>query len=473
MEGEEEMPSRGSDQWMSQLSREYTRRFAHSAELHQEAKGHLVDGESHAVRTYRPFPIRITSARGSRVRDVDGHDIIDLWQGHYANILGHNPEVVTSALARGLLSGWGLQTGHIDRLQGEAAELIKQQTGTDQVRFSTSGTLATMYAILLARAFTARDVVLKVGGGWHGSQPWGLKGVHFGTQGYNEVESAGLPGTVTENILITRYNDLDDLEEQFRTHGDRIACFIVEPWRGAIFIPGRPEYLRSARALADTYGAVLIFDEVQTGFRFRAGDVGAMYGVAPDLMVFGKIVGGGMPVTAVAGKKQVMEMCSTSHKLRARFDGGTYSAHPASMLAAKVMLEYLVEHEAQVYARLADIGQKTREGIEAAFAKYGQCARCTGYGNGAVPGSSVGAVHFPLREDVNWDSPDETEDPTICDVALRDEVLKLALLLQDVYVMHGLGALSTAHTNEDVQDLLAAFEAVARRLQERAESSRR
>ena len=460
------MPNNGHHRLMSELVEQYTRRFPGSATLQEEAHRHLIDGGNHAVRLFEPYPIRVVSARGSHIQDVDGHEILDFWQGHYANILGHNPQVVTQALANELACRGGLQTGHVDRLQVELAELLKERTGTDRVRFTTSGTLATMYAILLARAFTGRDLALKVGGGWHGSQPWGLKGIHFGERGFSEVESLGLPRMVTDEILITRFNDPDYLERQFHQHGDRIACFIVEPWIGGVFIPAKPEYLEAARSLTRKHGALLIFDEVQTGFRFRSGDVGTMYGIHPDLTVFGKIVGAGMPLTAVVGREEVMRVCSKERELRARFDGGTFSAHPASVLAAKTMLEYLVENEASVYAKLADFGKRARKGVEEAFARHGIFARCTGYGNEAVPGSSVASVHFPLQEDIELDCPDKVQDPKICDVALRESVLKLALLLENVYVMHGLGALSTAHTEKDIDHLLAAFDTVSRRIRD-------
>lgn len=463
------MSIRDPAQLMSELKEAYTSRFPRSAALQEEARRHLIDGGSHAVRLHEPYPVRIRSAKGSHIWDIDGHRILDLWQGHYANILGHNPEIVSRALADEFLSRGGLQTGHLDRLQVELAELLKERTGADRARFTTSGTLATMYAILISRAFTGRNLVLKVGGGWHGSHPWGLKGIGFKEGAFDEVESLGLPREATDEVVITRFNDPGYLEDQFRDRGDDIACFIVEPWRGGVFISGKPEYLEVARSLTRRHGALLIFDEVQTGFRFRAGDVGSMYDVRPDLTVFGKIVGGGMPLTAVVGREEVMQLCSDRRRgLRARFDGGTFSAHPASLLAAKTMLDHLVENEADVYARLSDLGQRMREGVEETFARHGILARCTGYGNEAVPGSSVGSVHFPFREseDVELDRPDKVDDPEICDVALRERVLKPALLLEDVYVMHGLGTLSTAHTDEDIDHLLSAFDAVARRIKD-------
>src|SRR5665647_2982971 len=162
---------RDHTQLIEELSAAYTKRFPRSAALDRRATRAMVDGGSHNVRLNRPFPVRIDSARGAY--------ILDFWQGHFANILGHNPAAVTSVLAGAFASGTGLQHGLTDQLQIETAELLCQCLHAEKVRFTTSGSLATMYAIMLAKAFTGRDRVLKVGGGWHGAQPWGLKGVNF------------------------------------------------------------------------------------------------------------------------------------------------------------------------------------------------------------------------------------------------------------------------------------------------------
>ncbi len=465
---EETMKTRDHTRLLADLTEAYTERFPRSAALNERAKKHLVDGGCHALRLIQPFPPRIAAAKGARVQDEDGHQILDFWQGHYANILGHNPEVVTSVLARSFAEGFGLQTGFTDRLQAELSEIVCRQTGAERVRFTTSGSLATMYAIMLARAFTGRDLVLKVGGGWHGAQPWGLKGVSFDAANATapwRVDSQGIPPALTNEILITRFNDPEVLRDNFRRYGDRLACFITEPMIGAGgFTPATRQYLRTARELTHRYGAALIFDEIITGFRFRAGSVGALYGVQPDLSTLGKIVGGGMPVAAVAGRADMMNLAGRGGHAQVRFSGGTYSGHPAAMLASKTLLSYLVEHEGEIYPKIADLGEKSRRTMEEAFAAEGIYARCTGYGNEALPGSSMGMCHFPYQEGRELACPDDVNDPAICDVVLRDKVLQLALLLEDVHVLHGLGALSTAHTNSDIASLGEACHRVAQRI---------
>ncbi|MEW5717957.1 MAG: aminotransferase class III-fold pyridoxal phosphate-dependent enzyme, partial [Chloroflexota bacterium] len=284
----------------NELAAEYARHSPKSAALNARALQTMIDGGSHSLRLIKPFPPRLVSARGAYVQDADGHTILDFWQGHYANVLGHNPDVITSALARAFESGMGLQTGFTDQLQIQVAEILCKQTGAERVRFTTSGALATMNAIMLARTFTGRELVMKVGGGWHGAQPWGLVGANFaGGATPWRADSAGLPGEIARQVVITRYNHSEMLRAHFKEHGNRLACFIVEPFMGAGgFMPATGEYLRAARQLCDQFGVVLIFDEVISGFRFRAGNLGALYGVQPDLTTLAKIIGGGMPVAA-------------------------------------------------------------------------------------------------------------------------------------------------------------------------------
>lgn len=460
------MKPRDHTKLLRELRAAYATYAPKSAALQARAMRVQVDGGSHAFRLVEPFPPRIVAARGAWIEDADGHAILDTWQGHFANILGHNPAAITATLAKALEGGFGLQTGFTDRLQVEAAELLCQRTGAERARFTTSGTLATMYAMLLSRGFTGRDVVMKVGGGWHGAQPWGLKGVGFDDeQRFHRVETIGLPPEVCDAVVVTRFNDPQMLRDHFRQYGDRIACFIVEPFIGAGgFMPATREYLHVAREMADRYGAVLIFDEVIAGFRFRAGNAGALYGVQPDLATFGKVIGGGMPVAAVAGRADIMKLAGRAGGRKVAFSGGTYSGHPASLLAGKTMMQYLVDHEAEVYPRLARLGAQARAALTSAFADEGIAVRCTGGESDVLPGSSAFMAHFPYAPDRELRTPEDLFDPAVCDVALTQEVLMLALLLENVHVIHGHGMVSVAHTPADIARLGEACRKVAWRV---------
>jgi len=323
---------------------------------------------------------------------------------------------------------------------------------------------------MLSRAFTGRDLVMKVGGGWHGAQPWGLKGVGFRADkdnGFQHADTAGLPPVIIDEIVVTRFNDPDMLRDHFGQYGDQVACFIIEPFIGVGgFMPATREYLSALRELTQQYGAMLIFDEVISGFRFRAGDTGALYGVQPDLATFGKAIGGGMPVAAVAGRADIMGQVGRERGKKVKFSGGTYSAHPASMLAAKTFMSYLVAHEAEIYPYLTTLGEKVRQTVESAFAEEGIYARCTGYGNDVVPGSSVNMLVFPYQEGHQLLTPEDTHSPAVCDITLSEKALQLALLLEDVHVIHGLGSVTTAHTEADIEFLGQACRKVARRFKD-------
>ena len=462
------MKHRDYSRLLEALAAEYERHSPKSSALNRRALKTMVDGGSHTVRLIKPFPPRIASARGATLTDEDGHQILDFWQGHYANILGHNPPLITETLAAGFRDGFGLQCGFTDRLQIETAEALCTAVGAEKARFTSSGSLATMYAILLSRAFTGRSLVMKAGGGWHGAQPWGLVGVDFhqeDAKSFGHAESRGLPAAVEEDVVITRYNDPRMLESQFAAHGDRIACLILEPVIGSAgFLPADPAYLKTARELTARHGALLVLDEVISGFRFSAGSAARLYGVAPDLGTYAKIMGGGMPVAAVAGRADVMAQAARGGGVK--FSGGTYSCHPASLLASKTMMAHLTDHQAEIYPALAVMGDKARRTVESAFASEGITARCTGEPNKAVTGSSVGAVAFPYDPAMSFRSPEDTKDPERCDVELVERVMQLALLVEDVFVMHGLGAVSAAHTDKDIAGLGEACARAARKIRE-------
>lgn len=452
---------------IAELASEHRRRSPRSAAIHDDACRHLVDGGSHGLRLLEPFPPRITAANGGWITDEDDHRILDLWQGHLGNLLGHNPEVVTAPLAEAFADGFGTQSGLVDRLQAELATLVCRLTGAERVRFTTSGSLSTMYAVLLARSFTGRGTVMKAGGGWHGAQPMLLKGVayHDGGVGFDGVDSRGLPAALTDRIVVTRYNDPQRLADDVAAVGDELACLVLEPMLGAGgTIAATGEYLRLARELCTRHGALLVFDEMITGFRFHPGGLGALHGVEPDLAIYGKALGGGMPVAAVAGRAEVMAEASRASGPRVAFSGGTYSAHPASMLASKVFLEHVEARADDIYPRLGELGAAMRAAMEAAFADAGVFARCTGDIADLDCGSSLVTVHFPYEPDTVFDTPEKIFDRNLCDIALRERVLALALLIEDVHLLMAHGAAATAHTDDDVAFLGDACRRAADRI---------
>jgi glutamate-1-semialdehyde 2,1-aminomutase len=445
----------------AELEEEYAQRFPLSRAWYENVGGRALDGTSHAIRWNDPFMPVARRAEGPIIEDLDGHRIIDYWQGHFANLLGHNPEGIREALVEALEDGRGLQSGMVHEVEGEVCDLIGRATGTESVRLTTSGSLGTFYATMLARAFTGRDRVLKVAGGWHGSQPFGLKGVSVRGSSFEHVESEGLWAGAEEEIVLTRFNDLDDLRGRFASSGDRIACFVVEPVLGAgggmVATPG---YLREARALTEKHGTLLLCDEIITAFRFHAGDCAALYGVRPDLLILGKILGGGMPVAAVAGRRDVLELC-TRRSGRVKFEGGTYSAHELSLVAARAQLCHLRDTGDEIYPRLAALGDRARRGVTRAAEEVGVPIVVTAAPGGALPGSSL----------VMWHVAREDADPPSCPEELAERrhpgigerLVKSAMLLEGVSVRSGLGAVSTAHTERDLDASAEATRAALER----------
>ena len=455
----------GRKELLQELTADYESRCGRSKDLFDEYSGTLVGGGSHNLRLFSPFPFYDSRCSGAKVTDIDGNCYIDFWQGHFANILGHNPDPVLSELSNFMKAGNGLITGFPGIYQGKLAGLILKQTGAERIRFTTSGTLATMYAMMLARAFTGRQTVMKVGSGWHGAQPFALKGISVYDRGFSHIESEGLRPDLDRMIQVTRFNDIEDLERAFSRHGDRTACFIIEPFLGAGgFIFASPRYLSRARELCSEHGVLLIADEVISGFRFHPGGLMNLYGITPDLSTFGKIIGGGMPVSAVCGRRDVMEICGPENMMenRVKFNGGTFSGHPLSMIAGWALLGHLIEHEEEIYPRIGELGNKVRGGIEQIFRTHGFNVRCTGHPYPSLKKSSIVGVHF-LRDGIDRiDSPDQVLNPEVCDIELREVLFKLAMLQEGFYVAHGYGSISTAHTDEDIQRSLDAVERIAR-----------
>ncbi|MHB1295912.1 MAG: aspartate aminotransferase family protein [Anaerolineae bacterium] len=447
------------------LNREFAERFPRSQAVHSQALEVLVDGGSHGARLYDPYPVRMAAAEGAYYTDLDGHQILDFWQGHYANILGHNPPLIREALAAALLAGDGLQTGIPDEREVAYSQVLAKATGAEAVRLTTSGTLATMYAIMVARGFTGRKVVVKLSGGWHGANPMALKGVGRSATGFDQVDSAGVSGSVADEIVVVPLNDVETLRKVFRSAGDRVACLIFEPCMGAAgFVPATRAFMDAARALTTQYAALLILDEVITGFRYCAGGVQRLYGVQPDLSTFGKVIGGGMPVSAVVGRADVLEVSGRRAKERVWFNGGTFCAHPLSLLAGQRMLEYLIANEGAIYPALAAMGERMRRGMEKVFADRGILACATGYGNDAIDGGSLATLAFPFQEGFEPTCAEDLSDPALSDQFLVGRVFKVGMLLNGVNVAHGLGALSTTHGEAELTRLFEACDAFAKRV---------
>ena len=309
--------------------------------LFQEACKYIPGGVNSPVRAFRGVggePIFFKRAKGAHVESADGRRFIDYVGSWGPMILGHaHPQVIKAVqevAADGL--SFGAPTEHETQLARRVTELMPS---IELVRFVSSGTEATMSAIRLARGFTGRDTIVKFEGCYHGHSDSLLIKAGSGALTMGVPTSPGVPKALAAHTITLNYNDSDQVQRVFRQIGEQIACIIVEPVAGNMnCIPPAPDFLETLRRECDRAGALLIFDEVMTGFRVALGGAQALYGVRPDLTTLGKVIGGGMPVGAFGGRRDVMELLSP---LGPVYQAGTLSGNPVAMVAGLTTLELI------------------------------------------------------------------------------------------------------------------------------------
>jgi glutamate-1-semialdehyde 2,1-aminomutase len=312
-----------------------------SAELMARARELFPGGVNSPVRAFGGVggePIVVDRGEGARIWDVDGKEYIDFVLSWGPLVLGHASPIVLEALENAMQKGtsFGMPT----ELEVQLAELIRQRMPhVEMMRFVSSGTEATMSAVRLARAFTQRDAILKFEGCYHGHADSFLVRAGSGVATLGLPDSPGVPAVLAALTLTAPFNDLDTATDLIRTNAKRIAAIIVEPLVGnSGFIPPDPGFLEGLRQLADNSGALLIFDEVMTGFRIAPGGAKERFGVAADLTTLGKVIGGGLPVAAYGGRRQIMERVAPSGPV---YQAGTLSGNPLAMATGLATLAML------------------------------------------------------------------------------------------------------------------------------------
>lgn len=324
-----------------------------SEELFLRAGQRIPGGVNSPVRAFRGVggtPLFIARGEGARIFDVDGNAYIDYVGSWGPLILGHRPECVTQAL-RGVLE-CGTSFGAPTEREIELAELISAiMPSMEMVRLVNSGTEATMSALRLARGFTGRDLTIKFEGCYHGHVDSLLVKAGSGMATLGIADSAGVPAPFASTTLSLPFNSIEAVEQAFHERGDRIAAAIVEPVVGNMgCVPPAPGFLEALRALTARHGAMLIFDEVMTGFRLAPGGAQQKFGIRPDLTTIGKIVGGGLPLAAYGGRTDIMRKIAP---LGPVYQAGTLSGNPLAVAAGIAMLRHLAAHP-EVYAALED-----------------------------------------------------------------------------------------------------------------------
>jgi glutamate-1-semialdehyde 2,1-aminomutase len=443
------------------IQQEYAERFAGSRALHEQARAVIPGGIVHDARHLKPFPPYIAEARGAYKWDVDGHKLIDYVMGHGSLLFGHNDPEIVAAMRDALPHGTHFGAGH----QGEiswAREVVRLVPSAELVKFTGSGTEATLLAIRVARSFTGKGTIVKLEGHFHGWHDYLLKGER---PPFEATSSPGIPREVMNTVAVVPSDDLAMLEERL-AQGD-VAALILEPSGGSWAMVPFPEgYLQAARDLTRTYGAVLIFDEVITGFRWAPGGAQERFAVTPDLTTMAKIVAGGMPGGALAGRHDVMEVLAfrddpvwnSTRKVRHQ---GTYNASPVIAAAGTACLRKAADPAVQAYCD--EQATKLRAGFNAALTERG------------IPGFAWGESSI-FHVKLGQAAPNQTGGDLRAPAGIGAEALKtspqgklnqmlhLGLLLEGIELFNSGGMIGTAHTDADVADTLAAFRRVLDRM---------
>lgn len=359
-----------------------------SEELFEESKKFLAGGVDSPVRAYKPYPFFAERAKGSKIYDVDGKSYIDYCLAYGPMVLGHaNPDVMSDVVLQ-LRSGsaYGVPTEREIEL---AKLVVKKVPCAEMVRFVNSGTEATMSAIRLARAATGRNKIIKFEGAYHGAHDYVL--VKSGSGAAGLPDSPGVPEDTTKNTILIPFNDEEAVKETFKNQGDSIAAIIIEPIMGNVgFIPPKEGYLEFLREITSDNGTVLIFDEVITGFRIAEGGAQEQFNVTPDLVTFGKILGGGFPIGAISGKKEYMEMIAPSGSV---YQAGTFNGNPISITAGLSTLKQL---NSRFYVEMNSKGNILRNGINDLIDDNGLDYRTVGM-------SSMFQIYLTDREVWNYE----------------------------------------------------------------------
>ncbi len=344
--------------------------FSKSEQLYEEALKHIVGGVNSPSRSYKAVgggaPVVMERAKGAYFWDVDGNKYIDYLGAYGPIITGHAHPHITEAIKKAAENGvlYGTPTPY----EIQFAKMLKEaMPNLEKVRFTNSGTEAVMTTIRVARAFTGRDKIIKFAGCYHGHSDLVLVAAGSGPSTLGTPDSAGVPKSIAQDVITVPFNDIESFKEALNAWGKEVAAVLVEPIVGNFGIVEPKEgFLKQVNDLAHEAGALVIYDEVITAFRFMYGGAQDLYGIKPDLTAMGKIIGGGLPIGAYGGKAEIMEQVAP---LGPAYQAGTMAGNPASMLAGIACLEVLKQEG--VYEYLDELGARLENGILQAAKKHG------------------------------------------------------------------------------------------------------
>lgn len=424
--------------------------YEKSIQAFSEAVHLMPGGVNSPVRAFKSVntdPIFMDSGKGAIIKDIDGNEYIDYVLSWGPLILGHSHPQVVAAIQEQAVKGASF--GAPTLLETKLAQIVIDRVpSVEMVRFVSSGTEATMAALRLARGYTGRDIILKFEGSYHGHGDSLLIKAGSGVATLGLPDSPGVPADIAKNTMTVAYNDLEAVQVVFETFGEQIAGVIVEPVAGNMgVVPPKPGFLEGLRKVTEENGALLIFDEVMTGFRVDYNCAQGYFGVNPDLTCLGKVVGGGLPVGAFAGKREIMEHIAPAGSV---YQAGTLSGNPLAMTAG---IETLSRLTPESYEHFKKLGDQLEAGIREAATKYN------------IPhtvnraGSMIGL--FLTNEEVV-----DFESAKTSDLAMFAEYFKL-MAEEGIYLppsqFEGL-FISTAHTEEHIAKTVQAFHNVFAKL---------
>jgi len=424
-------------------TKEYKKKTKTSAKLFLKSSKLHVNGVSHNIRFYEPYPFVVKKSAGKNLVDVDSNKYTDYWMGHWSLILGHGHKYVKDSLKKQIEKSW--MYGTVNEQTIQLSELISKAVPVaEKIRYVTSGTEATMYAVRLARSVTGKKIIAKIDGGWHGYTSDLLKSVNWP---FSESESSGVVNE--EQIVSIPYNDLECSLKILKKYSKDLAGVIIEPiLGGGGCIPATPEYLKGIQEFVHKNNSLFILDEIVTGFRFRYGCLYPTMKLNPDIVTLGKIVGGGMAIGVMCGKKEIMGQADTTGKKkseRSYVGGGTFSANPASMAAGFATLKIL-RSKKSTYSKINMLGEFARKELGNVF--DGKVA-ITGKG-------SLFMTHF-LKDGIT--EVTNSVQVAKCDSQMLAKYHFKMIAHDGIFFLPGkLGAISDAHSKEDIKKMISASE---------------
>jgi len=421
-----------------------------SEELFERAKKVLPSGVNSPVRAFKPYPFFVKGAKGSRLYSVDGDSYIDYCMAYGPLILGHSFESVLDAAREQLEKGtlYGAPTEN----EVNFAELIsKLFPCMEMLRLVNSGTEATMHAIRLARGFTGKNKIIKFEGCYHGAHDYVLVKAGSGATSFGAPDSLGIPEETTQNTIVLPYNNYPALEEVIKRESHDIAAVIVEPVIGnaGVILPN-DDYLNRLRRLTDDYDILLIFDEVITGFRLALGGAQERYRIKPDMTTLGKILGGGFPIAAFGGRKEIMQHLSPLGKV---YQAGTFSGNPLSVSTGYAVLQTLHKNQDEIYPKL----ERNCEELKKVLVDLTSTYHIEAQVNSIASMFQIFFASHPITDYVTAKSSDTKK----FSIYFRE------LLKQGVFIppsQFETCFLSTAHSKDDLESTIEAFDNALRKV---------